>query len=65
MDLKPDPINILGMAKIVRSPTDMSQGPCFYVMGKKEPLFVEVSLFCLSGGCLDYWSQQKPWLSVA
>ena len=54
VDLKPDPINILGIAKIVRSATDMSQGPWFYVMGKKEPLFVEVSLFCLSGGCLDY-----------
>ena len=42
MDLKPDPVDILGIAKIVRSNSDQNKGPWFYVDARKTPLFIEV-----------------------
>ena len=43
MDLKPDPVDILGIAKIVRSPSDQSTGPWFYVDARQSPPFINVS----------------------
>ena len=43
VDLKPDPINILGIAKITRSPSQQDKGPWFYVDARKTPIFIEVS----------------------
>lgn len=41
VDLKPDPINILGIAKITRSPSQQDKGPWFYVDARKTPIFIE------------------------
>ncbi|CAH3028156.1 unnamed protein product [Porites evermanni] len=41
VDLKPDPVDILGIAKIVRSPTNSSQGPWFYVDARQSPPYLE------------------------
>ena len=53
MDLKPDPVDILGIAKIVRSPTNSSQGPWFYVDARQSPPYLEVRFHfvfqCTSG----------------
>ena len=46
MDLKPDPIKLLNILKIVRNPSQQDLGPWFYVDARKTPLFIEVSL-CL------------------
>ena len=43
MDLKPDPIKILDLATIVKSPTEPEKGPSFFVEAKKDPIFFEVS----------------------
>lgn len=42
MDLKPDPVKILDIAEIVRSPTEKDLGPWFYVDARKTPIFIEV-----------------------
>lgn len=42
MDLKPDPVKILDLAEIVRSPTEKDLGPWFYVDARKTPIFIEV-----------------------
>ena len=42
MDLKPDPVDILGIAKITRSPSNSKDGPWFYVDSRKTPPFIEV-----------------------
>ena len=44
MDLKPDPVKILDIAEIVRSPTEKDLGPWFYVDARQTPIFIEVSL---------------------
>ena len=44
IDLKPDPVDILGIAKIVRSPSDSSKGPWFYVDARQSPPYIVVSL---------------------
>ena len=53
VDLKPDPVDILGIAKIVRSPTNSSQGPWFYVDARQSPPYLEVRFHfvfqCTSG----------------
>ncbi|XP_068704567.1 uncharacterized protein [Montipora foliosa] len=41
IDLKPDPVDILGIAKIVRSPSDSSNGPWFYVDARQSPIHLE------------------------
>ncbi|KAJ7381185.1 hypothetical protein OS493_004785 [Desmophyllum pertusum] len=41
VDLKPDPVDILGIAVIARSPTDLKTGPWFYVDSRKAPPFIE------------------------
>ena len=46
IDLKPNPIKILDLATIVKSPTEPEKGPSFFVEAKKDPIFFEVS---------DYW----------
>ena len=43
VDLKPDPVDILGIAKITRSPSDSSLGPWFYVNARRDLFYVEVS----------------------
>ena len=43
VDLKPDPVDILGIAKITRSPSDSSLGPWFYVNARRDRFNVEVS----------------------
>lgn len=43
MDLKPDPVKILDIAEIVRSPTEKDLGPWFYVDARQTPIFIEVS----------------------
>ena len=43
VDLQPDPIKILSIAKIVRSPSQQDKGPWFYVDARKTPVFIEVS----------------------
>ena len=43
IDLKPDPIKILDLATIVKSPTEPEKGPSFFVEAKKDPIFFEVS----------------------
>lgn len=43
VDLKPDPIKILDIITIVRSPTDHDLGPWFYVDARKLPPFIEVN----------------------
>ena len=45
MDLKPDPVKILSLATVVRSPTDSANGPWFYVEARKKPRFIEVSWY--------------------
>ena len=42
VDLKPDPVDILGIAKITRSPSNSKDGPWFYVDTRKTPPFTEV-----------------------
>ncbi|XP_020601762.1 uncharacterized protein LOC110040832 [Orbicella faveolata] len=41
VDLKPDPVDILGIAKISRSPTNTEEGPWFYVDSRQTPPFLE------------------------
>ncbi|KAL9979352.1 hypothetical protein ACROYT_G017003 [Oculina patagonica] len=41
VDLKPDPIKLLNVLKIVRSPSQQDLGPWFYVDARKSPLFIE------------------------
>ena len=43
MDLKPDPVKILDIAEIVRSPTEKDLGPWFYVDARQTSIFIEVS----------------------
>ena len=43
MDLKPDPIKILNIITIVRSPSDHSKGPWFYIDARQTPLYYEVT----------------------
>ena len=49
MDLKPDPIKLLNILKIVRSPSQQDLGPWFYVDARKTPIFIEVSVKCTVG----------------
>lgn len=42
VDLKPDPIKILSIATIARSPTELDKGPWFYMDARKTPIFYEV-----------------------
>ena len=42
MDLKPDPVKILDIITIVRSPTERDVGPWFYLDARKSPPFIEV-----------------------
>ena len=53
VDLKPDPVDILGIAKIVRSPTDSSLGPWFYVNARQVPPWIEVSK-CVFGWSMNH-----------
>lgn len=48
VDLKPDPVKILSIATVVRSPTDSENGPWFYVDARKTPPFIEVSWYSYS-----------------
>ena len=41
--MKPDPVDILGIAKVVRSPSDSANGPWFYIDARQTPPFIEVS----------------------
>ncbi|KAL9979348.1 hypothetical protein ACROYT_G016999 [Oculina patagonica] len=41
VDLKPDPVDILGIAVIQRSPSDSVNGPWFYVDSRKTPPYIE------------------------
>nr|XP_058970077.1 uncharacterized protein LOC131796502 [Pocillopora verrucosa] len=41
IDLKPDPIKILDLITIVRSPTDKDKGPWWYLDARKSPPFIE------------------------
>ena len=43
VDLKPDPVKILDIVEIVRSPTEKDLGPWFYVDARQTPIFIEVS----------------------
>ena len=43
MDLKPDPIKILDLATIVKSPTEPDKGPSFFIGAKNDPVYFEVS----------------------
>ena len=49
VDLKPDPVDILGIAQIARSPTDLNTGPWFYLDARKDPPFIEVRSFKMAG----------------
>ena len=44
VDLQPDPIKLLNILKIVRSPSQQDLGPWFYVDARKTPIFIEVSV---------------------
>lgn len=44
VDLKPDPVDILGIAKITRSPSNQQDGPWFYVDSRQIPPFIEVKI---------------------
>lgn len=48
VDLKPDPIDFFGIATITRSPSDSENGPWFYVDARKNPPFIEVSIFAIT-----------------
>ncbi|XP_048580608.1 uncharacterized protein LOC5507741 isoform X2 [Nematostella vectensis] len=56
-DLKPDPVHIGSVAKIVRSPTDSKQGPWFYVDARKDPIYWDayiegyIEIFSISVYC--------------
>ncbi|XP_022792631.1 uncharacterized protein LOC111331727 [Stylophora pistillata] len=41
IDFKPDPITILDIVTIVRSPTDRENGPWWYLDARKSPPFIE------------------------
>lgn len=41
VDLRPDPIILGSIIKIVRSPSDLSKGPWFYIQLRKDPVFFE------------------------
>ena len=62
VDLKPDPVDILGIAKIVRSPSDSSNGPWFYVDARQDPPYIEVSLFTICY-CKGYLTSLLPCFS--
>lgn len=62
VDLKPDPVDILGIAKIVRSPSDSSNGPWFYVDARQSPPYIEVSLFTICY-CKGYLTSLLPCFS--
>ena len=47
VDLKPDPVKILDIATIVRSPTEQDLGPWFYIDARQTPIFIEVTHNCL------------------
>ena len=48
MDLQPDPVDILGIAVIQRSPSNSEDGPWFFIDSRKTPPFIEVK----PGGCI-------------
>ena len=61
MDIKPDPIQILDVITIVRSPSDNTNGPWFYVDARKDPPFIEVRQ---SVKKTNFWFLKKLWCCV-
>ena len=55
MDLKPDPVKILDIITIVRSPTERDVGPWFYLDARKSPPFIEVRKRFLKLTKFDRW----------
>ena len=52
VDLKPDPIKILNIFTVARSPSQLDKGPWFYMDARKTPIYYEVTfpsphLLCL------------------